>query len=429
MTDNVRSAIRGKSVEGLRGHPMRFFSILTTVLLAASTLVIAAAAEALVKKPASALPEVKKLANPFEFLDGTQVRNRDDWERRRRELKALFESYEYGSLPPKPETSTVSRGAVRIDEDAKMAREAIELTLGHAGKTLQLHINLTLPHKPHGPVPVIVQGSFGRPGLARPAGGDAEKKPAPRPDRLRVFTDRGYGVAELNFQEAAVDNKDRARTAGIYSLFGTDIDTGALMAWAWGVHRVIDVIETDDRIDAKKIVVTGHSRYGKAALLAGAMDERIALTVPSHSGCGGTAPYRFIYGKSEQLQNIAGAFPYWFRPDFPQFVGKVDRLPVDQHLLRALVAPRALLATEGTQDTWTNPEGSQLTHQAAATVYEFLGARDRISIRYRPVGHVPSNEDLLEFADHVFFGKPLSDAFGKLAYPEEPGGFDWGAPK
>ncbi len=97
--------------------------------------------------------------------------------------------------------------------------------------------------------------------------------------------------------------------------------------------------------------------------------------------------------------------------------------------LRALVAPRALLDTEGTNDAWTNPEGSQLTYRAARRVYEFLGAGDRISIRYRPVGHVPSNEDLLEFADHVFSGKPMSDEFGKLAYPEEKGGFDWDAPK
>ena len=143
-------------------------------------------------------------------------------------------------------------------------------------------------------------------------------------------------------------------------------------------------VQTDARIDPKKIVVTGHSRYGKAA------------------------PYRFIHGKSERLRNIVGFAPYWFRPNFKKFVGKVDRLPIDQHLSRALVAPRALLATEGTQDFWTDPEGPQRTHLAARRVYEFLGARDRVSIRYRPVGHIPSNEDLLEFADHVVSGKPPS---------------------
>ena len=192
---------------------------------------------------------------------------------------------------------------------------------------------------------------------------------------------------------------------------------------------MIDAVEGDDRIDAKNVVVTGHSRYGKAALIAGAFDERIALTVPSHSGAAGAAPYRFIYGKSEQLHNIAGAFPHWFRPDFNQFAGKVERLPVDQHLLLALVAPRALLATEGTEDAWTNPQGSQLTHLAAQRVYDFLGAPGRISIRFRPVGHIPSNEDLLDFADHVFFAKPLPEEFGQLPYPRETGAFTWDLPR
>ena len=83
---------------------------------------------------------------------------------------------------------------------------------------------------------------------------------------------------------------------------------------------MIDAVETMDAIDSTKVVVTGHSRYGKAALVAGAFDERIGLTVPSHSGCGGTAPYRLIYGNSEQLHNIVGFAPHWFRPDFNQFV-------------------------------------------------------------------------------------------------------------
>ena len=115
------------------------------------------------------------------------------------------------------------------------------------------------------------------------------------------------------------------------------------MAWAWCVSRTIDAMETVDAIDATKVVVTGHSRYGKASLVAGAFDERIAVTVPSHSGCGGAAPYRFIYGKSEQLHNVVG-FAHWFRPDFSQFRDQVPRLPIDQHLLLVLVVPRRAVA-------------------------------------------------------------------------------------
>jgi hypothetical protein len=306
-------------------------------------------------------------------------------------------------------------------------------------------VRLVLPLDAKGPVPVVVQGGFfmrgpgpsGKaPAKATGAGPGktpdvaSGKTPGAKPFRFpNPFPKRGYAVAEFNMQEVAADNKDRPGTVGVYQLFGDKIDCGALMAWAWGFHRVIDAVETMDRIDAKRVVVTGHSRYGKAALVAGAFDERIALTVPSHSGCAGAAPYRFIYGKNEQLHNAVGAFPHWFRPDFKRFVDNVERLPVDQHLLIALVAPRALLGTEGAKDIWINPQGAQLTYVAAKKVYEFLGAGDRISIRYRPVGHIPSNEDLLDFADHMFFQKPLSDDFGKLPYPEEKNGFTWAAPK
>jgi endo-1,4-beta-xylanase len=362
----------------------------------------------------AAEPATNELPNPFVFSDGSAVRTPEDWQRRRTELKSLFEECEYGHLPPKPEKMTVVRGEAQEDEVSGITRETWKLNLEHNDKTIVLNVNLTLPKQADGPVPLVVQGAFGGPG---------------RPNRLSVFTDHGYAVAEVNFMQIVNDNREHARESGIYELFGADLDCGALMAWAWGMHRVIDALEQDDRIDTGKIVVTGHSRYGKAALVAGAFDERIALTVPSHSGCAGSAPFRFIYGNSEQLQNIVGFAPHWFRPDFNRFVGKVDELPLDQHMLKALVAPRALLATEGTEDAWTNPEGSQLTNLAAAEVYRFLGAGDRLSIRFRPVGHVPSNEDLIEFADHVFFDKPLSAEFRQLAYPEAQDGFSWRAPK
>jgi endo-1,4-beta-xylanase len=312
---------------------------------------------------------------------------------------------------------TIGRGDKVTDEPNKLILQDLELKLEQDDKKLTLHVRMALPQDAKDPLPVVIQSSFGRRGGA------------PANQRFTPFTRRGYVVAECSFNEIAIDNKAKARIAGVYELFGDTIDCGGLMAWAWGVSRVLDALETVDKIDLQKAIVTGHSRYGKAALIAGAFDERIALTVPSHSGCAGCSPYRFIYGRSEQLHNIVGAFPYWFRPDFNQFVGKVERLPVDQHLLIALVAPRALLATEGTQDTWINPEGSQLTHLAAKKVYDFLKTGDKISIRFRPVGHIPSTEDLLDYADHVFKNKSLPEQFGKLPYKEEKNGFTWDAPK
>jgi endo-1,4-beta-xylanase len=382
-------------------------------------LLLAAGADKKPPRPAGDLPAVKELPDPFTFADGSAVRTPGDWKRRRQELKDLFQDYLYGHLPPKPRKMTVSRGEVVVDRENKVALQDLTLKLEQEGKTLTLSVRLAWPQDAKAAVPVVVQSGFGRLGKGRPASGK----------RFTVFAKRGYAYAECNFWEAARDDRKRPREGGVYQLFGDKIDCGALMAWAWCVHRVIDALETVDKVDAKKVVVTGHSRYGKAAVIAGAFDERIALTVPSHSGCAGVAPYRFIYGKSEQLHNIVGAFPHWFRPDFKQFVGKVERLPVDQHLLLALVAPRGLLQTEGTKDSWTNPEGAQLTHTAAKKVYDFLKAGDKIGVRFRPVGHIPSNQDLLDFADHVFFKKPLPEGFGKLPYKEEKKAFKWDVPK
>src|SRR5205085_6047950 len=135
------------------------------------------------------------------------------------------------------------------------------------------------------------------------------------------------------------------------------------------------------------------------------------------SGAAGLPPFRFVerfaqrHGKTETLTDIAKRFPGWMHPRFGEFVGNVDRLPVDQHLLAALVAPRALMNTEGLKDIWINPEGAQLSSLAAKKVYTFLKAEDKISFRYRDVGHIPSTPDLLDYADHVFFGKKLADDF------------------
>lgn len=387
--------------------------------------------------PVTLLPEIAELPNPFLLSNGSRVHTRADWDRRRTEIRQLFERYQYGTLPPKPEKMTVRLTEPVVDEAAGASVQRGELRLEYHGKLLILNVRITTPiaaAERTAPYPVIVQGGFfglrGPPGGSRPPSNNEGKGGASRrPSRSKIYMDRGYALAELNLNDVAADSKDRARESGVYQLFNEHIDCGGLMAWAWGLHRVIDLIETmPDKFDASKVVVTGHSRYGKAALIAGAFDDRIALTVPSHSGCAGAAPYRFIYGESEQLHNITGFAPQWFRPDFSQFVDNVNRLPVDQHMLHALVAPRALLAIEGTNDAWTNPQGSQLTCQAGKTVYDFLGAGNRISMRFRAVGHTPSNEDLLEFADHIFFNKPLSEEFGKLAYEPDPAGWSWIAP-
>jgi hypothetical protein len=373
--------------------------------------------------PVDKLPEVKNLVDPFTFNDGSRVMATADWRKRRDEIKELLAENEYGHLPPAPEEMEVNVGEPTPFGDNGAKELPVELTLRQDDRELVLNLRVVLPAGSD-KVPVLIQPTFFN-RRNRPVNQEFANR---FPDPAQQVVDRGYAYAEFLATEVAADNKEQASNGGIYELFGKDIDCGGLMAWAWGFHRVIDALEEVERIDTDKVVITGHSRYGKAALVAGAFDDRIAVTAPSHSGCGGAAPYRFIYGKSEQLHNVVGNFPYWFRPGFDQFVDHVDRLPVDQHLLLAAVAPRALLSTEGTEDYWINPEGSQLTYLAAKEVYKFLGADDKISIHFREVGHIPNNGDVLDFADHVFFDKPLDQQFGKLPYPVAKNGYSWKAP-
>lgn len=366
------------------------------------------------------LPVAVGLPNPFTFLNGTPFRRTDQWTRRRLELIGLFQEYVYGTLPPGPHTMNNRVVGTRASEGRDIVIRDYAMALGFDDRSLTLSVRVALPAGATRKLPVVIQG------MTPGGGGETGSEEL---QHLAAFTGRGYAVAELDFGQVAVDDKDHARTGGVYALFGDTLRCGTLMAWAWGMHRVVDLLCTLPEIESNCIVVTGHSRFGKAALLAGAFDERIALTVPSHSGCAGSAPFRFVYGKSEALHHIVGFAPHWFRPEFQEFVGHVERLPLDQHLLLSCVAPRALLCLEGTMDEWTNPEGVQLTYRAARKVYEFLGAGDRCSIRFRPVGHVPGVDDLLDYADHLFRSKKLPLEFGTLPYTVREGDIQWSPPR
>src|SRR5207253_6643365 len=146
--------------------------------------------------------------------------------------------------------------------------------------------------------------------------------------------------------------------------------TATIMAWAWGVSRVVDYLVSNRDIDAKRIAVVGHSRLGKAAIVAAAFDERIALAIPHQAGCGGTAPSRGKVGES--VTRINTSFPHWFDAEFKNFNDQPERLPFDQNCLVALVAPRPVLFCNATEDTWANPQGQFDVLRAADPVYRLL---------------------------------------------------------
>jgi hypothetical protein len=388
------------------------------------------------------LPSVKDLPDPFTFADGTRMKSKEDWPRRQGELKELIQTYEYGHLPPVPPA-----GQVKVVEDpnyafpmrdgsnkdnkkpAEIAAEKVDypegtkvtkylLTVGPDGdksKQVSFHFVITVPPG-KGPLPVIIRGDLCWGPVKAEIAGDVAK--------------RGYILAQFDRTEIVPDKKGE-RNVLAYLVY-PDGDFSATAAWAWGYHRVIDYLVTRPDVAKDKIVVTGHSRGGKTAILAGLMDDRVALTVPNNSGCGGAGCYRYQPKDSEDIGKITKSFPYWFQPDFPKFIDKTDRLPIDQHSVKAAIAPRALLTNEALGDRWANPEGSQITFSAAKEVYDWLGVGDQIAIHFREGKHEQNQDDwntLMDFADQLFFKKAGKTKFNNLAFPNAPRPWSWTAPK
>ena len=299
-------------------------------------------------------------------------------------------------------------------EDGQIHATVIRLTLRVGGQTgFDASVGLTIPAG-SGPFPVIVTGDM--------CWG------AVKPEIVSKVIERGYALCEFDRTNFAPDSPDR--THGVYLLDPTT-DCGGSAAWAWGYSRVIDYLITQPALDATKIIISGHSRGGKAVLLAGALDERVALTNPNASGAGGGGCFRVQGSKSETLQNIVTKFPYWFGPRFADFIGYVDRLPFDQHELKALVAPRLLLDTDSLDDKWANPSGTQATYLASKVVFDFLGAGNNTGLHYRHGPHAHNEEDwdaLLDFADARLMGKKVDAKFDVLPFTDLSPAFSWTAP-
>jgi dienelactone hydrolase len=357
-------------------------------------------------------PVIKELPDPFLFRDGTRVKTPEDWARRREELKELFQKYVYGHLPPPPGNVAARELSSHKDEASGATVKQIVLTMGPQQSVL-VHLDLVIPPGT-GPFPAIVRGDLGW--------------GPTKPELIEAVAKRGYVLA--HFARVNVVPDDKSDRTGAYRAY-PDCDMGAVAAWAWGFHRVADYLLTLDCVAKDQLIATGHSRGGKATLLAGAMDERFAVTAPNNSGCGGAGCFRRQAPKSEDIVAITKNFPYWFQKDFTRFIGHVDQLPVDQHELKALVAPRALLSTEALGDLWANPMGTQQTHTAARDVFTFLGVQEKIGIHFREGGHAQGVDDfqvLMDFCDRQLLGKTVERKFDRLAFPDAEKAYTWTAP-
>jgi hypothetical protein len=214
---------------------------------------------------------------------------------------------------------------------------------------------------------------------------------------LEYIVDRGYGVATAYYGDIDPDRADKREGVDRFlwakGKTPSDDDTASVMTWAWGLSRMLDylsftsdVLETEPKIDTKKVAVVGHSRLGKATIVAGAFDERFAVVMPHQAGCGGTAPSRTKDPKNESVERINKSFPHWFDANFKAFGSDTTKLPFDQNCLVALCAPRPVLLTNALEDQWANPAGQFLMEKAAEPVYKLLKAGDCASDTMPEVG-------------------------------------------
>jgi len=303
---------------------------------------------------------------------GAKVTGKEEWRARRAEVLDLFRTKVYGRSPGRPEHlafSVVEEDPKAMDGAATLRRVAIISRQGT--RSHQFTLTLFLPNKPSGRVPIFLLIN-NRP----PSNTDPTRKEQSGFWPAEQLIARGYGIAAFHYAELAPDDAKTYRDGVIkfYDEAGESTPAytwGALAAWAWGASRAMDYFETDPRIDKAHVAVVGHSRGGKAALWAGAEDERFAMVVSNESGEGGAALSRRNFG--ETIERINTSFPHWFTATYKTFNGRAAELPVDQHMLMALSAPRALYVASADEDLWSDPRGEFLSLAASSPVFALWG--------------------------------------------------------
>lgn len=298
------------------------------------------------------LPEIPTLPDPFRFTDGSRSTDYSDWEHHRSEILQMLWHYELGQKP------TVSPDSI----DAAFANDTLKVTVHEKGETLTLSSKIIYPEG-EGPFPIVI-------GVGFPTGSLPKE----------LFLDNGVAAMAFDFPQVMSHTQKRGEEP-INRLYPEHLEIGAYSAWPWGISRLIDGLEKtadENRIDMKHIAVTGCSFAGKMALYAGAMDERITLTIAQEPGGGGVNAWRV----SETLGNVEriGNTNYsWFLESMRQFSDScVNRLPIDHHQLAALVAPRALLIIGNTDYEWLADESGYVSSRAAREVWTTFGIAERM---------------------------------------------------
>lgn len=350
-----------------------------------------------------------RLPELLRFADGRPVATVKGWERRRHEIIESFDREIYGRVP-----ATAPGIRWRIDKEERAVEGGIPVVkrwlTGVADNQIwpaaraEIALRYTLPANASRRLPVIL--SFGFPEGFRFPG--PPRAPDPGPLYTEQLLKRGFAYAVVVANSIQADNGGGFDTGVIgISLRGkkrNPEDWGVLRAWAWGASRALDALATDPAVDARRIGIEGLSRYGKAALVAMAYDQRFAIGFIGSSGAGGAALYRRNFG--ERIGNLAAGGEYhWFAGNFLKYAGPLTErdLPIDAHMLIALAAPRPIFLGAGTVDTgdgWVDPKGSFLAAAAASPAWSLLGQRGLSTSDFPPV-LTAATEGRVGFRQHL----------------------------
>jgi Abhydrolase family len=401
------------------------------------------------------LPNRPEMPDVMTMNDGQKVKTAKQWAKRREQMKRILEWYAVGQAPPSPGNVKGKEISSELLLDGKVKYRLVHLTFG-PNESLGMDIGIFTPVGDHS-VPTLISPSGTPPGATAlprlPQGANQGRNEdvllVTGPAAAGTGSERRIGgtrtaaqIAETNQaiqhgwafvmfnnndcgEDTTLRNADGSwayRTTRFFPAY-PNYDWGLLRAWAWGVSRIVDYLETDPLVDGTKLIVTGISRTGKSALIAGAFDERIAMVAPVASSGGGTPAYRYSgsvpdRGGKEGLTEMVKKYPNWYSDHLHQFWGQPDKLPFDEHWFIALCAPRPLISLEGDHDQNVNQNGVYQSLVAARPAYDFFKSSDRLGVSFadRPHGMVQGDWDaLLAFGDKFLMGKPTARTFDK--YP------------
>lgn len=334
-----------------------------------------------------------RLPDPLVLKDGSRVVTKADWQRRRSEMTEILLRWQFGRIPRVP---TVRVENMQVEKEPVEGLEVTptlitgELVFGPRN-SLRMKVGCWIPGDVSGPAPTIL-------------GIEPVWWPDPflRHGIVARLLSRGYAFA--GFDHNALSSYEDPTVRAAQDAY-RDADWGTVAVAAWGCSVAMNWLETRPEVDAKRVAVWGHSRRGKSALLAGALDERFTAVAPHQSGMAGSALYRVRGKGAQELEQLLER--YWLTPRAFTFIDREHEMPFDQHWLLALVAPRPLYIYVGAKDAWGNPQGERAAFEATRPVYEWLGQPNRMVLDIVDADHVnpgapeggPGWDALLDFLD------------------------------